>query len=177
MKKTPRKIAGAYVLRAVAGAMLLSSAAALAVVLSLHAANTIAVTNTNDSGPGSLRQALAGANDGDTIYFDAALNGQTITLTSGQLNVDKSATISGRGADRLTITTAATSRIFQIFPGTTVTISGLSITNGSAGRFIAGGIFNDHATLTISDCTLSDNSAFYGGAIYNNAQSGTATLT
>ena len=33
-------------------------------------ANTITVTNTNDSGPGSLRPALADANDGDTIHFD-----------------------------------------------------------------------------------------------------------
>src|SRR4029077_8073767 len=32
-------------------------------------AATITVTNTNDSGPGSLRQALADANDGDTINF------------------------------------------------------------------------------------------------------------
>ena len=42
----------------------------------------ITVTTTNDSGPGSLRQALADANDGDTINFDPSLNGQTITLTS-----------------------------------------------------------------------------------------------
>ena len=36
-----------------------------AVALPAHAA-TITVTNTNDSGPGSLRQALANANNGDT---------------------------------------------------------------------------------------------------------------
>jgi hypothetical protein len=39
-----------------------------AVVLALRA-DTITVTNTNDSGPGSLHQALADANDGDTIDF------------------------------------------------------------------------------------------------------------
>ena len=33
-------------------------------------ANVITVTNTNDSGPGSLRQALADANEGETINFD-----------------------------------------------------------------------------------------------------------
>ena len=43
----------------------------------------------------SLRDAIAAANDGDTIQFDAALNGQTITLTSGELVIDKSITISG----------------------------------------------------------------------------------
>ena len=45
-------------------------------------ATTITVTNTNDSEPGSLRQALADANDGDTIDFDVSLKGQTIALTS-----------------------------------------------------------------------------------------------
>ena len=47
-------------------------------------ASTITVTNTNDSGPGSLRQALMIAHDGDTIKF--AVTG-TITLTSGGLPV------------------------------------------------------------------------------------------
>ncbi|HEU0208269.1 MAG TPA: hypothetical protein VFQ78_04745 [Candidatus Udaeobacter sp.] len=48
---------------------------------------TITVTNTNDSGPGSLRQALADADDGDTITFDSALAGQTITLTTTELAI------------------------------------------------------------------------------------------
>src|SRR5438552_14167856 len=63
-------------------------------------ANTITVTNTNDSGPGSLRQALLDANDGDTIEF--ALNG-TINLTSGELVIDKNVTISGPGSNSLTV--------------------------------------------------------------------------
>jgi len=60
-----------------------------AVAIFAHA-TTITVTNTNDSGPGSLRQALVDANDGDTIDF--AVTG-TIGLTNGELLVDKSITI------------------------------------------------------------------------------------
>src|SRR5258708_18020971 len=70
-----------------------------AVAMPAHAA-TIIVTNTNDSGPGSLRQALTIANDGDTIAF--AVTG-TIVLTSGGLVVDKEVTISGPSADQLSI--------------------------------------------------------------------------
>ena len=66
-------------------------------------ANTITVTNTNDSGPGSLRQALADANDGDTINFDGSLKGQSIALTSGELVIDKSITIAGPGSDQLAV--------------------------------------------------------------------------
>src|SRR3982751_1772466 len=65
----------------------------LALVCALGVAahtNVITVTTTNDSGPGSLRQALVDANDGDTINF--AVTG-TIALTSGELVIDKSITI------------------------------------------------------------------------------------
>ena len=86
-------------------------------------ANTITVTNTNDSGPNSLRQALANANDGDTINF--AVTG-TIGLTSGELLVTKSVTISGPGTATLTVDGNATSRVFHIGPGKTVSISGLT---------------------------------------------------
>src|SRR5437870_1093948 len=55
-------------------------------------ATTITVTNGNDSGPGSLRQALAQANDGDTINFDPSVN--LVTLTTAELVITKSITIS-----------------------------------------------------------------------------------
>jgi hypothetical protein len=74
-------------------------------------AATITITNTNDSGPGSLRQALADANDGDTINF--AVTG-TIGLTSGEVLVEKSVTISGPGATNLAIDGNAKSRVFYI---------------------------------------------------------------
>jgi predicted outer membrane repeat protein len=143
-----------------------------AVAIPAHAA-TITVTNTNDSGSGSLRQALADANDGDIIIF--AVTG-TIGLTSGELLVDKSITVSGPGAANLTVNGNANSRVFHIGSGRIVAISGLPITNGNAsGGFPdGGGIYNDHATLTLSDCTISDNSAFRnGGGVYNDR----ATLT
>jgi len=124
-------------------------------------ADTITVTNTNDSGPGSLRQALVDANDGDTITF--AVTG-TIGLASGELLVNKSITISGPGAESLAVNGNATSRVFHIGLSKTVTISGLTVTNGNASNQPAldgGGIYNDHATLTVSNCTISNNAHTY----------------
>src|SRR5258705_13377049 len=74
---------------------------ALCLIAPRTQAATITVANTNDNGPGSLRQALADAVNGDTINFDPSLNGQAITLTSSQLLVNKSITITGPGADQL----------------------------------------------------------------------------
>src|SRR6266542_5857223 len=135
---------------------------AVASVQSIHA-TTITVINTNDSGSGSLRQALSDANNGDTIDFDSSLEGQIITLTSGQLLVNRSVGISGLGADNLTVDGNANDRVFYINPNNTVTISGLTITNGVVVGDGAG-IYNDRATLTVSNCTVSDNS---GSGIFN----------
>ena len=66
-------------------------------------ATTITVTNTNDSGPGSLRQAVVDSQDGDTIDFDPPLKGQTISLTSAELVINKSITISGFGPNLLAV--------------------------------------------------------------------------
>ena len=96
-----------------------------AIAIPTHA-TTITVINTNDSGPGSLRQALADANDGDIIGF--AVTG-TIALTSGQLLVTNSLTILGRGAESLAVDGNAASRVFHIGPSKTVTISSLTVTN------------------------------------------------
>src|SRR5712691_4688912 len=74
----------------------------------------LTVTNPADSGDGSLRAAIAAAQSGDQIVFDTSLNGQTITLTSGELAIDKSLDIEGLGADRLTVSGNDASRIFDI---------------------------------------------------------------
>lgn len=143
---------------------------ACALTISAHA-TTIIVSNTNDNGPGSLRQALVEANDGDTI--DATGVSGTITLTSGQLLVDKSVTINGAGAEVLALDGNAISRVFEIVGGAkTVSISGVTIRNGQGGN--GGGIENaTTVTLTIINSTLSGNAAGLGGGVFN---SGTLTI-
>ena len=147
-------------------------------------ADTITVTNTNDSGPGSLRQALADAEDSDTIQIDPALNGQTIlTLTKRSAGDPQSnATIDGPRATFLTVKRdpqAADLRIFDVMPGHSVEINGLTISGGHITDDNGGGILNDNSTLTIADCTVYENAivsgsfANSGGGIYN---SGTMTL-
>ncbi|MCX6877023.1 MAG: hypothetical protein NTW21_24905 [Verrucomicrobia bacterium] len=89
---------------------------------------TITVPNLNDSGPGSLRQAIGDAAPGEMIAFSAT---GTITLTSGELVIDKNLSINGPGASNLTLSGNNSSRVFRISGGN-VTISNLTIANGHA---------------------------------------------
>jgi hypothetical protein len=134
--------------------------------------STLTVTNNLDSGKGSLRADVSKANKGDTIVFASSLAGQTINLTSGELLIKASLTISGLGADQLTISAGNSSRVFEVAPRYHVALSGLTITNGN-GSVFGGAIYNT-GTLTVSDCTLSGNRAEFGGAIMNQDSS---TLT
>ena len=145
----------------------------LACALAISArATTITVTNTNDSGPGSLRQALVDASDGDII--DATGVSGVITLTSGELLVDKSVTINGASADVLTVDGNARSVVFHITATGSVAISDLTIRNGQSD--FGGGILNEEgATLTVTNSVLSGNSAGYGGGVDN--RDGTVTIT
>src|SRR6266550_8384798 len=169
---------------------IVSSIKRLACVLALlcaivaHArADTITVTNTNDSGPGSLRQALADANDGDTITF--AVTG-IIGLASGELVINRNITISGPGANLLAVSRAANAapfRIFHVMLGHNVITEGLTISNGSVLNTFGGGIYNFESALTVINCTLAGNSALgqqgSGGRIFSNGggAGGTASLT
>jgi len=110
--------------------------------------NIIVVTNTNDSGPGSLRDALAAANDSDTI--DATGVSGTILLISGELQITHNVTINGPGAGNLAVNGNATFRVFENF-ASNVTISGLTMTNGSAPGTVEGGGILNHGGLTVSD--------------------------
>src|SRR4051812_46520273 len=65
--------------------------------------STLTVLNTLDKGAGSLRNTIKQASSGDTIVFAPSLAGQTITLTSDQLEIKKSLDIEGPGAGLLAI--------------------------------------------------------------------------
>jgi hypothetical protein len=142
-------------------------------------ATTITVTNGNDSGPGSLRQALVDANDGDTINFDPSV--ATVTLTTAELAITKSITISA--SPQMVMVQRASQapefRIFHVMPGHSVEIDGLTIFGGHITGGNGGGILNDNSTLTIAHCSVSGNAIAsfsgnnFGGGIHN---SGTMTL-
>jgi hypothetical protein len=139
------------------------------------------VLNLNDAGAGSLRQAILDTPPGGTVDFQPGLSG-TITLTSGELLINKDLTIAGPGADVLTVSGNHASRVFDIDATFTVPISGLTITQGVARSLsspVGGGILNA-GILTLSRCTLSGSFALgtgispgRGGGISN---SGTLTV-
>ena len=113
------------------------------------------VTNTNDSGPGSLRQALVDVHSGGTVTFDLAPYPKTITV-DGDLIITKSITIQGPGEDDLVIDGNDKGRLFFVNSGIVATISNLTITNGrETGSPAAGGCIYNDGTLNLDRVVVS----------------------
>src|SRR5207253_236473 len=108
------------------GCLFLSSAVLLGSTVTGSAA-TLTITTTNDSGAGSLRQAIADAASGDTINFSIV---GTIYLTSDELLITNNLTLIGPGANNLVISGNYARRVLEIRSSATVTILGVSISNG-----------------------------------------------
>ncbi|WP_193199215.1 DUF4347 domain-containing protein [Nostoc sp. MG11] len=132
--------------------------------------NIFLVTNTNNSGAGSLREAIINANNAlgvDTILFDTTgifgdATPDMITLTSGQLNVTEEVIIQGTGTNKLTISGNNASRVFNA--SASLTINDLKITRGNAGSNYGGGIYSN-SSVALSNTIISGNSASFGGGI------------
>lgn len=140
--------------------------AAIAAFASPAHADVLRVTNKKDSGAGSLRAAVENAAPSrDTIVFSPRVRG-TITLTSGNLDIDKNLTIRGPGADRLTISGNNSDNVLYISRGKTVKMSGLTITKGS--NSLSGGGVRNWGNLTLIRSVVSGNSTDNsGGGIEN----------
>jgi len=165
-------------------ALFLSLLGSAVTVIPAYAAN-FTVTNANDSGAGSLRQAILDANaaaGADTITFNADY---TITLASQLPAITTQITITGNGAAKTIIQAnaapkTATYRVFKVDGSGNLTLDSLTVRHGycalSCEVFInlGGGIYNE-GTLTITNSTITSNStSLNGGGIYN---SGTVTIT
>lgn len=136
------------------------------------------VTNTNDSGAGSLRQAILNANataGADTITFAGVFTDVTpdiITLNSGKLTITDDIIILGIGASNLTISGSNILGVFEISgTGTDASIDGLKIAN--ANDALGSILLNSNASLSLTNSTVSDNTGAVGG-IFNR---GTLSLT
>lgn len=140
-------------------------------------ANTILVTSLNDSGVGTLRQAVSTALDGDTIRFDANLiasGSDTIKLASS-ISLSKGMVIKGliNGPDTLFISGENLSRIFLVNNSSALVknmvLDSLALINGNSGSGGGGCIFSSSAidTLYVWNTLIRDGAAKYGGAIYS----------
>jgi hypothetical protein len=149
-------------------------------IINIQAA-TYTVTNGNDSSAGKMRQAITNVNadvDADQIVFDPSIfaSAQTINLTSGELVISQSVTISGTGTRLLTVRRSAIAttkfRIFNITGGT-VNISGITIAGGNVSggvgiNGIGSGVLNYGSTLTLNAVAVSGNTGTNGSGIFIN---------
>jgi hypothetical protein len=125
---------------------------------------TLTVTSSADDGqPGTLRYAIAHADNGDRILITPAVNG-AIVLTQGELLLNKDLTIQVAGNSDAMVTSSI-SRIFEVMDGAHVVLSGLDIT----GQLLVGngaGVSN-HGTLLVNGGRFAGNTAVSGAAIFN----------
>ncbi len=140
---------------------------------------TYTVTNLDSSGPGSLPEAVAEANSqasnpaGSLIEFAAGVSGQiTLSSTLALAETDGPEVIVGPGASIVTVSGNNAVEVFQV--NDTASLSGLTISGGSSGDIAegCGGGITNNGTLTITNCTISGNTAeSEGGGIYNGYKS------
>jgi len=142
----------------------------------------ILITTTADSGAGSLRSVIASAQSGATIRFAPSLKGQTIALTSGQLEIKKDLTIDGSAAPGVTISGNNASRVLKTGERTSVTLKHLILANGrltgrddetGAGAGIKTGM---DSALNIIRCQINRNVASYAGGIWTGYRSTTRII-
>ncbi|HUR96885.1 MAG TPA: choice-of-anchor Q domain-containing protein [Pyrinomonadaceae bacterium] len=133
------------------------------------------VTNTNDSGAGSLRQAILDSNGtagDDLIEFSTLFTTpQTISLVTGRLDIASNIIINGPGPNLLTVRNGAPlstpSRVFLISNGAAGLI-GMTIRDGNATGPGSGIMNNGGGAMTINNCVVTDNNQVGGdGGIYH----------
>jgi predicted outer membrane repeat protein len=161
---------------------------------------TYTVTNTNDNGPGSLRQAILEVDSdaanpnvvpADTIVFSASTAGGATNFYDGtphiipwqssaaHVMVTDPVTIVGPGAAALTVTANGTDRVMTVNtePGQTVSLSGLTLAGGIASG-PGGGIDLVNSNLNVTNSVITGNHASTrGGGIYASAFAGAVTVS
>ncbi len=164
----------------------ISLIALLCCTLSFAFANTEIVMNTNDSGAGSLRQAVVDAMPGDTITFDASLDMDTIKLTTGEITLSEDIVIIGNDTTNTIIDGNANSRIFHITVGISVVIHGVALHNGKSdgtqsGLSGRGGAILNEGVLGLFYSKVAGNTTIGqfgdGGGVANSGSNTEATFT
>lgn len=147
------------------------SAVVFLLLLSLNVyADTIIVTNTSNSGPGSLREQISGANDGDTIRFSPTLltSGSNSIVLSSKIIFSNNLTIVGlyNSTDTLYISGGNSTGVFRIENASKVYFDSIAIVDGLSDWGGAIRFYNSDS-LFVHNSILQNNTANQsGGAIH-----------
>lgn len=132
-----------------------------------------AVSNGNDSGTGSLRDAISSASSGESIFINTDV--ELISLSS-DLNITKSLLIKSLG-----FTTIKGDDTFRLIDDNNtqndLTFENLRFINGNDGAY-GGGIGGQNVNLVLTNCIVEDNevTGSYGGGIATRGTSSSLTL-
>ena len=149
----------------------------------------------------ALRDAIDAAGPGDTISFSVV---GTITVALGHVDVDSDVTIAGPGADLLTISGGGSSRVLYVGSTGALTLSNVTVSGGYAdkgggidnrgrltliectiadkrrlfgnGARYGGGIKNEHAAATLTNCSFQGNAAANRGAGLDSGSTSTLSV-
>ena len=147
----------------------------------LAAASASAAATTWEVSPGSTGACTPADPNCATIQaaVNAASGGDTIQVAAGtyaeHVSVGKSLALSGAGAASTTVDGTQSGTVFTVNPGATVSLSGVTVSNGKGPSFDGGGIHNDRGMLSVTDITVSGNTSSFGGGI--NSSRGTLNIT
>ncbi len=138
----------------------------LAIFINNLNASTYTVTNSADSGNGTLRNIIGSTVDGDKVNFDAGI---TNIIINSDININTSIDVKGSGREGLNIDGNAATRIFNISSANkSIIISDMTISN-CIGETDGGAIFFGTGTnsyLIISNCLITTCSVTGdGGAV------------
>jgi N-formylglutamate amidohydrolase len=133
------------------------------------------VTSTADHGPGTLRDALLGAEDGDVVTFAASLNGDTIRLEK-ELRICTQVTVQGPGFGLLAVSGGDSTRLIRIMKTDSAVIRGLSLVRGNSPGGEDGGGLLVEGTVRLASCKLADNYADDDGGGLSINENGVAYL-
>ncbi|MGW5640850.1 choice-of-anchor Q domain-containing protein [Streptomyces sp. NPDC003832] len=195
MRQSPARSAWAASLAAVTGTLILApspaQAAPASATITVDSTADAVDANASDglcrtaAGACTLRAAVMTANSqpGSTILLPAGryrlaippnpdlLNGRTADPTTGDLNITAPTTVQGAGARDTIIDADRTDRVFRM--GADTWLSDLTVTRGEAKQREVpvtdpggGGIANG-SSRTLRRVTVTDNTAGYGGGIFN----------